>query len=445
MTLRRQFSVPTITLSLLILLPSIAATPSAAQAPAETAPADRVEWELKVQRLLQQLNDPERSQRDAAEQQLIELGDSVLPLLPAVDASTAAETRERLIRIRTSLEQASADTVTKASRVTLEGTMPLSDILKAFEKQTGNRVIDFRERFGQQPSDQPLSIEFQGMEFWQALDQVLDQAAMTTYDYTGETRTLGIVARNPNDLPRYQGAAYSGIFSLAAVEIQTQRNLRSSTDAALRIRLDVQWEPRVVPVVIRQAYRDLQVKADDGSDIGVAMGDGAAEAPVQSTVAGIDLVLPLQLPPRSVKQIASIKGRLYAILPGREETFEFNDLAQARNVSLQKGGLEVTLDRVRKNGAVYELRVRLRLLNADESFESHLDWTSNNVVYLVDGQGNRIDNPNFERYLEGTREIGYAYLFPVEGDIKDYRLVYRSPAAILTVPIDYELKGIDLP
>ena len=173
--------------------------------------------------------------------------------------------------------------------------------------------------------------------------------------------------------------------------------------------------------------------------------EGVAEAPIQNTVAGIDLVLPLQLPDRSVKKVASIKGRMYALVPGREETFEFDNLADARNVSKRRGGLEVTLERVRKNGAVYEFRVRLRLLDGDDRFQSHLDWASNNTVYLINSQGEKLDNPNFERYLEREREVGYGYLFPVPGDLKEYRLVYRSPAAILTVPVEYELKDIALP
>jgi hypothetical protein len=146
-----------------------------------------------------------------------------------------------------------------------------------------------------------------------------------------------------------------------------------------------------------------------------------------------------------VKAISSLKGRLYAMVPGREESFEFNALSTARNVTSQRGGLEVTLERVRQNGTVYEFRVRLRLLNEGDSFQSHLDWVSNNVVYLVNAQGERVEQPNFERYLEREREVGYAYLFPLSGELDDYRLVYRSPAAILTIPVDYELKEIPLP
>ncbi len=412
--------------------------------PAQSPRVEPAELELRVQQLSLQLESNDPAQRDAAELRLIELGPDVLPVLPNIDASTAAETKERLTRVRRTLEQRAAQAATQASRVTLEGDYTLSQILAELEKQTGNRVQDFRERFGQQPIEQELSVALDALEFWPALDQVLDQAGMTTYTYGGEPRTLAIVSAA--EMPARSGAAaYRGIFRLEATEIQAQRNLRNPGDGSLRIRIEVMWEPRVLPILIRQAYRDLELTANDGSRIAPASQEGVSEVPVQSTVAGVDLILPLQLPARSAESIASLKGQLLAVVPGREETFEFTDLAQARNVSQQKGGLEVTLDRVRQNGAVYEFRMRLRLLGDEATFQSHLDWASGNVIYLEGPGGKRVDNPNFERYLEREREVGYAYLFPLDGDLADYRLVYRSPAAILNVPVDYELKGIRLP
>jgi hypothetical protein len=288
-------------------------------------------------------------------------------------------------------------------------------------------------------------VQFRELEFWRALDELLDQAGMTTNSYSGQPRTLGIVAAGPNPSKRLGAGCYAGVFRLEATELQTQRLPRSPTGAALKIRLEVLWEPRVLPVLIRQPYADLQVTADDGTPITVASQEGVAEAPIQSTVAGIDLILPLQAPSRSVQKIATLKGRLLAIVPGREESFEFDQLANARNVSHQRGGLEVTLERVRKNGAVYEFRIHLRLLREDDTFQSHLDWASNNVVYLVNSKGQKVDNPNFERYLEREREVGMAYLFPLGDNLDDYRLVYRSPAGMLTVPVEYELHDIALP
>ena len=42
------------------------------------------------------------------------------------------------------------------------------------------------------------------------------------------------------------------------------------------------------------------------------------------------LDLPLRLPPRDVERIASLKGKLIAMIPGKIEIFRFRKLAGAR-------------------------------------------------------------------------------------------------------------------
>ena len=155
--------------------------------------------------------------------------------------------------------------------------------------------------------------------------------------------------------------------------------------------------------------------------------------------------VPVALPKRSVKRIASVKGTFYAMLPGQEATFEFEGLQDAKNLIQKRAGITVTVERVTKNRSVYEVRVKLRLDRASDSLQSHLDWASNNEAYLVDANGVRIENPTFERYLERSQEIGFAYLFPISGSIDGYRFVYKSPAAIIELPVEYELKDIALP
>ena len=224
-------------------------------------------------------------------------------------------------------------------------------------------------------------------------------------------------------------ASYSGLFRVEATEVAAQRNLRNPRSQSLRLQLEVLWEPRVTPLLIQQAYRNLQLNGDDGSPIRVAAEDGNIEVPVQNTLASVDLVVPLEAPPRSVQRIARLKGTLTALLPGREESFEFTDLEAGHRAEQPRSGLTVILERVRKSGSVYEFRVRLRLPEAGDAFQSHLGWAANNTAYLQAPDGQRLENPNLEQYLERDREIGFAYLFPIEGDLKGYRFVYRSPTA----------------
>ncbi len=412
-----------------------------------TTQVESAEIDLKteVPRLVRQLDAADEDARVAAEKQLVKLGIDVLSHLPRVDANTSAEVSQRLNRVRFALERIAANATADASRLTLKGTYGFSDLLVEIEKQTGNRIVDFRDRFGESQNDVQLDLDIDDKPFWEAFDSILDQAGLTVYTFVGQTRTLGVVARG-NEGDRLNAGSYAGPFRIAATYLEAKRNLRNVDDQSLWIRLELLWEPRTVPILVRHAYGDLEIVGDDGNPIAAASVQGALELPVQSTVAGIeDLEMPFELPGRDVKKIAQLSGRFTAMIPGREETFEFDELENARNEVLQRGGLTVTLDRVRKNGILYEFRIRLRFQDADDSLQSHLDWASNNEVYLVAPDGTRIDNPNFEKYLEREDEVGYAYLFPTEGDLTGHRLVYKSPAAIINLPIDYELTDIPLP
>jgi len=400
----------------------------------------------QVSQLIKALEADERDDRDAAEKRLISIGIPVLELLPQTDDNSPAELTARIERIRRALQLEAAKEILAPSRLTLEGTFDIPQILAQIEKQTGNHVVDYRERFGQPQTNIELQLQIKDEPFWPAFDKILDQAGLTIYNYVGQTQTLGVVAKDSGERDREDAAAYSGLFRVEAAEVMAQRNLRNPTNQSLRLRFELLWEPRVVPILVQQAMSDLEILGDDGKAIEVAAPEGTIQLPVQSTVAGLDLVIPLTLPDRSTQSIKQLKGQFTALIPGREETFEFAGLESARNVTRDVDGLTVTLDEVRKNGSVFEVRVRLKIANAGKAFQSHLDWASNNKVYLVGPDGQQIDNPNFERYLEREDEIGFAYLFPIdEEEITGYRLVYKSPVAIVDVPFEFELKEIELP
>lgn len=397
-----------------------------------------------VDRLVVRLDDQTREVRDAAEDALIAFGPDVLPFLPEVNNNTAAEVKDRLARIRKSLEESSAEAVADASKITLSGSMTLSEALKLIQEQSGNRVVDYRERFGQQNEQNKITLEIKDQSFWQAIDQLCDQTGLTVYNFSGQARTLALTAAASNQQQRSGAASYSGLFRIEATEAMARKDLRTPNTDALRIQMEIQWEPRVIPILIRQPLSEVVVTADDGQPLNLISTDQTLEIPPQSTVSGIDIGLPLPLPDRSIKKIRSIKGTFYAMVPGNAATFTFDELDGARNVSQQKAGVTVSIDRVTQNRSVYEIRVRLKLDKASDSLQSHLDWASNNEAYLVHKDGTKIENPNFERFLERSNEIGFVYLFPLES-IADYQFVYKSPAAILEYPVNFELKDIPLP
>src|SRR3954469_16652175 len=111
----------------------------------------------QVGRGISQLNDDQAAERDAAEKKLLELAgtstagaDHFLQALPKETDQMPVAVRERLARIRKQVEDRAAKAATAATTITLTAKdMPVTEVIAAIEKQTGNRFIDNREQQGE--------------------------------------------------------------------------------------------------------------------------------------------------------------------------------------------------------------------------------------------------------------------------------------------------------
>lgn len=401
----------------------------------------------KVRALIKQLDASEQAKREAAEKELIALGQDVLPLLPKPDARTPAEVKNRLRRVYSALLAAAVEASTKPAFVTLSGEMTLSEAMAAIEKQTGNKVVDKREEMMQETPDPKVKLALEKVPFWQALDTVLDAANLQLYNYDVETGALAYVARGDGSLPRSAHGSYGGLFRLEPTKLEATSDLRNPMNKGLRLTVDVAWEPRVRPVVLELAPGDMKGTDDAGGELTSDAGGETLEFPVRGTNAGVELELGFQLPPRSVKQIASIKGKMSALVLGRVEEFEFTDLEKAKGVEQERGGVTVVMRECRKNEEIYDVKVRVKFGDAGKALESHQGWIYDNECYLLDKAGNRIEVAGLEATSTGANEVGLDFKFDLgeETSAKGYKFIYKTPAAIVRIPIEFELKNIELP
>ena len=393
----------------------------------------------EVSRLIRQLDNNERSQREAAEKALVELGVEALNLLPPITPRTPAEVKERLGRIRKTLETASAESIAQPSLVTLAGEMSLTDALQAMEQQTGNRVTGYERRSGQ------VKVAFDKTPYWQALDEVLDQANLNINEFGGEASALVLTARPENQASRANTGVYSGVFRLEALRLESRRDLRNPAVNGMRFSLGVAWEPRVAPIGLRQQLSEITVLDERGEALSVTGNQGALNASAELGMSAIEFGIPLPLASREAKRIGSIKGRFTALVPGRVESFEFTDIGNARDVEQERAGVVVTFERLRQNVDLYELRMALRFDDAANALESHRGWVYQNEAYLTDKDGKKLENVGFQATRQETNEVGVAYLFDLPDGPEGCKFVYKTPALVLQLPVEYELKDIELP
>jgi hypothetical protein len=398
----------------------------------------------QVRQLVRDLAAPELAKRDAAQKALIDLGPAVLDLLPAPTDRTSAEEKQRLSQIRDRLQRAQAENSLKATTVTLQGEMRLSEAFKAIEKQTGNVMIDYREQFGGEGGDPKLKLSLTNVPFWKGVDEVLDQAGLTVYAYP-ERDGVAAISLPEGELPRgKRQASYAGAFRLEALEMMSRRSLRTPTDQQLQLSLEISWEPRLEPIAIQHQLADMHAVDEEGNTLELDGDDETREAPVNPGEATAELMLPFKLPDRKVKRIASLKGKLLVMVPGRIETFRFDDLTQ-KNVEQRKAGVVVVLDQVRKNADVWEARVLVRFDKADGALESHRQWIFANECYLETPGKERIENDGYETTRQTAEEVGMAYLFDLPNGPKGLKMVYKTPSVVSLVPIEFEIKNLELP
>jgi hypothetical protein len=398
----------------------------------------------QVRGLARMLSSPVLASREDAQQKLIDLGPAVLEFLPAATERTSAEEKQRLGQIRDKLQRAQAEESVKASHVTLSGEMKLSEVLAAMQKQTGNTIADQRERLDQQSGDPSIKVDFKETPFWRALDQVLDQTDLTVYPYV-EQDAVGFENRPEGDLPRSKRqVSYSGAFRLEAMELLGKRNLRNAEDRRLQLTLEVAWEPRLDPITIQQRLSDIQAVDDAGKVIELETNDSVLEPQILPGDLTTELLIPLKLPDRSVKQIASLKGKFTAMVPGRVETFRFTDLA-ARGAEQRKAGVAVILDQVRRNNEIWEIRVLVRFDKAAGALESHRGWVFNNEAYLETKDGQRINYDGFETTRQTEQDVGMAYYFDLEKGPQGLTFVYKTPSIVTQLPLEFEITNLPLP
>jgi hypothetical protein len=419
---------------------------------AEDVTSERSEADAKliqqVSKLVSQLDSDRAAERDSSEKELLEIAgtttaqtDHFLASLPPDSDQMPLAVRDRLSRIRRQVEDRAAKGATNGTTITLDAkSMPLSEVFKAIENATGNKLIDNRE----EQSDKPVTITLKNEPFWSGLDQILDQIGLGIYSYGGE-EALSIVGRSGEEGPRIGQAAYRGPLRFEVLEVQAERGRRQPKQQSLKLKLEVAWEPRLRPIALSQPVADVEATTDSGEKLTIAQPDAVQDVEIPNGTQAAEIELPFELPSRDVKKIASLKGQLHALMPGRRAKFEFPDVTKAAGKSQRLGGVQVTLDDVRKNGAVWEIHMRFGLDEANGSLQSHRNWVFQNLSYLMDKDGKPIENAGFETTRQGPNEVGVAYLFDAPEGLEGLTWVYETPAAIVDLPVDYELKDIELP
>lgn len=416
----------------LILTSAVLCTPLQVEVSDPAAAA----FNQQVQKLLRQLDSDLLAQRQAAEKALIALGPQVLDRLP--EEVDSAEVRQRLQRVVKTLQLQASRHATAASRVDLKGKMNLATALKSLQQQTGNRI----QARGQ--LDAPVQVDLQQVIFWEALDRILDQVQMNVDPFLGGRTALALTARPPEEQLRQPSASYGGIFRFEALRVEASRHLRNPKIRGLKVALQVAWEPRLTPIFLSLPAAQLKVLDDQGKPLAVDNLRGASSAAIEGDRTAVELTVPLQLPSRDIRKIASLQGQLETLLPGKPQRFEFARL-QMKNQLLKKAGVSVILLQVDQQKEELVAHVKVAYEQADQAFESHRGWVYLNPAYLELEPGKSLKFRSYETLAQGPRSVTLAYRFQRPENMQNVRFIYETPATIVRQQVSFELRDILLP
>ncbi len=415
----------------------------------------------RVAELQRQLESAVVDERESAERELLKLGPAALDHLEPATDQTPTDAIERLGRVRIALEKIAVASVTKSSKVTLKGTLTVDQALAKIRKQTGNDV-DLPDEVPDVFAERKIELDLADVDFWAAIADIARKAELVVDPYAGRrgqlrltpTQQARIAAANPNlpndvanpraDQPVEVPQNVSGVFDLTVTRVNASRNLRRPELNYCNVTVLVRWEPRIQPVSIDLPIQSIKAVDEFDNPIEIPNPEGVISGTVQPDIPELEFSVPIGLVDRQIEVIKSFDATIAAVLPGRIETFKFKNLNPEKSgLEQRKAGAIVTFDGIRKNDDLYGVTIRLSFEDGQNALESHQGWAFENPIYLLDEEGKQSDPIAFETLRQDDQQVAVQYYFV--DDPKGQTLIYKSPAAIVEVPVKISLKNIPLP
>ena len=138
-------------------------------------------------------------------------------------------------------------------------------------------------------------MNFDKVLFWPALDDVLDQGGWDINPFGGQVQTL-VVAARPADDARSAHAFYRDAFRFEVVRAEGRRDYRAPEANGLRVTVRVSWEPRLLPISLRQPLSQLQAVDENGLNLLPLDRSSVLNASIESGISSVEIGIPLQLP-----------------------------------------------------------------------------------------------------------------------------------------------------
>ncbi len=410
----------------------------------------------QIAELVAQLDAADRETREAAQASLIELGPSILPLLPDPDdPSLSAEQQDRLRRVIAALEAKRRAAIIAPSRVTLgPGQYTLSELLERLEKATGNRIHDLRAELGQPVQNPTIDVSWKNTPFWTAFLELARKAGLRIAPYESR-ESIAVASGSIPPVPMAIRGAVIGY--VREVVLRRQLEIRST---ATELSLVIGWEPRLTVVRARVRVAALEVETDAGGlvsaveqpqPVAVPLPRPVVEAHPDGAKCFVELpvILPA-LPPPGATRLTRVAVPLELFVAGMLQKVELGPLRGKAPLQARVEDATISVVRAVDEEGIWRIQVQVEYERDDaepatESFES---WFLRNPVRLVHRTTGKAQpcNGGFNLVSTGDRSFAVEYFFvDLPGKLSDYDFVYELPRRPEWVRARLEFQNVPLP
>jgi len=396
--------------------------------PAEPPQDDVAGW-------IARLSSSRRGERVEAERALAEGDLGILARLPQREDVSDPAVQLALDRIRARLRERRA--LQDASPTMIDGRQveTVGDLVDASHSQ----FVVIKEIAAKK-----IHLPDKRLSLWEAVDDVAAQLDLRLV--VSEKIRLG--ERAPDVQER--AIAYSGAFHVLAAPIRLRKIAGSDRERLARLSLEVQAEPRLRPLFVSYASKEIALTAGEES-LPPFSPEARVEIPLGEGKRAVGFPLDF-VARREMTSPFSLSGRVTATVAAGEERFAF-PLVDSQAAKRSQAGVTVELHKFEKNGdggAIAELSVVYD--EGGPAFESHRTWVYHNQAYLTFKSASR-----GERKLRRNHEPGFSTLAISSGgvklgyrfadlptDAKDIVFNYEAPTKIVNVPVTFKMEGVRL-
>jgi len=402
----------------------------------------------RVAQLAKELDADKEANRDAAEKELCDIGPDILEFLPLIDDQSSAELRMRIERIREKFLQETTLDFHEPAMVNLQGEMSVSQALLEIEKQTRNRIgSDALQR--QEAFREMVDLNIQGVTYWEAIDELMGKIDWQVAAKDSGKLSFGPKLKLAEDRPGFLKSLpqdsippiYIGILRMQPLSISKTINFLDPIESTATLDFVVHWEPRFSPVFVQFPMEKLVVRTDNDENLLVPNDQSCEYVPAGSQlIASMRVIKPTQ----AATKISSWKGEMQIAIPGRLASIDFLNPKEQSGKSLTTGDMTVVLEAARKNRDLQEVQIGVSLKN-QPSNDVLQGWVALTDAYLIDQEGNKVENAGWATTRITKSDIGLSYFFDIEDELSEYRFVYRAPESVILQTVDYEFNNIPIP